>query len=104
MRLSLERAKRGPGASCAWASSWGAPAFGIVPPGLAADLRCAAARRRQLHARPTRLGQADGDGLFGAASTVLALAYVVHLLANEFPRLSAGCFTFFFVLLGSFHC
>src|SRR5262249_15759088 len=46
-------------------------------------------RRPQLHSRPARLGQADGDGLLRGACAVLALAYVLHLLAHQLTRLRA---------------
>ena len=42
------------------------------------------------YARAAGFGKADRDGLRGGLRTMLALAYVVHLLANELARLGAG--------------
>src|SRR5438034_119625 len=49
--------------------------------------------RAQLHAGAARLGEPDRDRLLGRARPVLAFANVVHLLADEFPRLRAGGFS-----------
>ena len=47
----------------------------------------APARRPQLDARAARLGQPDGNRLFGGARPVLALADMVDFLPDEFPGL-----------------
>src|SRR5437867_1695013 len=57
-------------------------------------------RRRQVDPRLPRLGQADRDRLLRGAGAVLALADVVHLLADEFPRLRRGRLALPLVLLG----
>jgi hypothetical protein len=64
--------------------------------------RCALRRRSgrpalgpwHLHARVSRLRQADGDGLLGRSRTMLPLADVVYLLSNELARLSGRRFSF----------
>ena len=47
--------------------------------------------RGQLHPGATRLGEANGHRLLLRAHAVLALPYVLHLLADELPCLSARC-------------
>lgn len=49
-------------------------------------------RWREFDTRPSRFGEADGDGLFGGARTVFSLANVVYLFADEFACLSARGF------------
>src|SRR5438105_4974768 len=44
-------------------------------------------RRAQIHTRPPRLRQSDGDGLLGRARAVLSFTDVVHLLAHELTGL-----------------
>jgi hypothetical protein len=51
-------------------------------------------RRREIHARATRLGETDRDRLFGRTRTVFAFADVVYLLAHELSGLSGRCFAF----------
>src|SRR5438128_5818540 len=66
--------------------------------------RCLASRRRgEIDARPARLGQANGNRLFGGLRSVLAFANVVHFFANELPRLRRRRFPLAFILLRSFH-
>ena len=62
------------------------------------------ARRRQFHAGPPRLGQADGDGLLRRTCAVFALPDVVHFLPDEFTSLRGGGFAFPLVLVGALQC
>src|SRR6185503_14141024 len=64
-----------------------APALRAVARGLLPGPPRAGLRGRQLDAGATRLRQADGDGLLGRPRAVLALADVVHLLADELAGL-----------------
>lgn len=48
--------------------------------------------RRQIHPRPARLGEPDGDRLLGRSCTVLAFANMFHLLAHVLPSFPAGSF------------
>src|SRR6266700_8354118 len=67
-------------------------------------LRCLASRRRrEIDARPARLGQANGNRLLGGLRSVLAFANVVHFFADELPRLRRRRLSLAFILLGSFH-
>ena len=70
------------------------PAFGGVASGLAANLFGASARGWKFDAGATRFGEADSDGLFGAARAVFALADVIHLFANKFSSLCGWRFAF----------
>jgi len=65
-------------------------AFRQVVLGLPADSSGWAAtfRRRKRYSAAARFGEADGDRLLRRARTVLALADVMYLLANELARLS----------------
>ena len=46
----------------------------------------------------TRLGEPDGDGLFGGARTMLSLADMVHFFTDKFSCLGGGSFSFLLVL------
>src|SRR5205085_4564078 len=59
-------------------------------------------RRRQIDAGAPGLGQTDRDRLLARSRAVLALADVVHLLANEFPRLRRRRLAFALVPFGTF--
>src|SRR5215831_132672 len=102
LRLSRERAVRGGFASLApqgcarrtrAPARRGAPARGLLP--ILSRLPARARRRGPRLRRPqrdagaARLREADRDRLLGRARAVLALADVVHLLADELTRLRA---------------
>src|SRR5262249_35593204 len=57
--------------------------------------------RPELHAGPACLRQPDRDRLLGRPSAVLALADVVHLLANELACLRGRCLTLAPISLGA---
>src|SRR5262249_44820268 len=61
----------------------------------------ALSRRLERDARPPRLGQADGDRLFGRLGAVLAFADVLHLLANELAGRRRRLLSLAEVLLGA---
>ena len=52
------------------------------------------ARRGKLDSRAPGLRESDGDCLFRRCCAVFPFADVMHLLAHEFPRLSAGGLAF----------
>jgi hypothetical protein len=56
---------------------------------------------RQTDARASRLRKTYGDRLFGRARSVPAFSNVMHLLAHELTRLSAGRFASLLCLFGS---
>jgi hypothetical protein len=49
---------------------------------------------RKFYAGTARPGQSDGNGLFGRARSVFALANVMDLLAHKFARLGGRGFSF----------
>src|SRR5439155_13383774 len=58
--------------------------------------------RRQLDAGAAGLGKPDGNRLLGRARAVLALADVLHCLADKFTRLRGGRLALALVLAGPF--
>src|SRR5438477_3954476 len=60
--------------------------------------------RSELDAGAARFGKPNGNSLLRRACSVLALADVMHLLANKFARLSAGRFSLARVFVGAFQC
>src|SRR5207302_8450595 len=58
--------------------------------------------RSELDAGAARFGKPNGDSLLRRARSVLALADVVHLLANKFARLRAGRFSLALLLVCAF--
>jgi len=61
-------------------------------------------RRRQFHARSSRLRQADCNSLLRRPRSMLTFPDVIHLLAYELSGLRAGRFTFPGILTSSFDC
>src|SRR5262249_11946449 len=61
-------------------------------------------RRLQLHPRAARLRKTNGDRLLRRACAVLALADVVKLLPDEFPRLGRGRFPLLLIALRARQC
>src|SRR5947209_8037852 len=58
-------------------------------------------RRREVHARTSRLRKADRDGLFRGACTVLAATDMLHLLLHELAGLRRGGLALALVLGGT---
>jgi hypothetical protein len=80
-------------------------AFFVIAFGAFASLLggSASSRRGQFDASASRLGKADGDGLFARARAMVAFADVMYLFANEFARLRGRSFAFPFVFCDAFH-
>src|SRR5438067_532206 len=60
--------------------------------------------RSELDAGAARFGKPNCNSLLRRARSVLALANVMHLLANKFARLSAGRFALALILVCAFQC
>jgi hypothetical protein len=94
--LLLQGIRGGPGSSSRRFTSGMALAFAVVA---FRSLRSAggglpSARRGKFDSRAPSFRESDGDCLFRRCCAMFPFADVMHLLAHEFPRLSAGGLAF----------
>src|SRR5215472_5969248 len=98
--LTLERLRDGTRSHRRWLVCFRAPPFPGIPDGLRACLGRdpTPLRGRQFHSGATSFRQSDGNGLLWRLRPVLPFADVVQLFANKLARLSAGRFSFLFIV------